>query len=168
MTVGLKKGTDTIKNKYPFSYETLHIFTICQCFLPHFHHVSIFLSKHTQFSLSSTHTITSWNKLEYEYMCVCSVEGIIKVFILWPSVWPTQRASFSQTTVGHWLAGLWNIWITWLAASNFYAVTRRDGVTHWETEPCRQQRSCYHYRARANIFLFFLLHCLLWCWGDYI
>lgn len=51
-------------------------------------------------------------------LCVCwAAEGIITVFILWPSVWPSQRAPFFRlATIGRWLPGLGNIWITWMSA----------------------------------------------------
>lgn len=128
-------------NKHSFLSHIVHKHYLYQCvllhFLPRLPYLSCFLSlshthtyiwtRHTQFVLplthKHTHTITSCNEwILYVSACVSvcaywAVEGIITVFILWPSVWPSQRASFSPATVGRWLAGLWNIWITWLDAS---------------------------------------------------
>lgn len=85
-----------------------------------------FLCSHSQ---THTHTQTQLHAVIslYAAACVCwGLKGVITVFILWPSVWPSQRASFSPATVGHWRAGPSNIWIAWLAASHFYAGAERD------------------------------------------
>lgn len=105
--------------------------------------------------LTNTHTTTCRNKPVRSCMCVCwGLKGVITLFILRPSVWPSQRGSFRPATVGHWLARPSNIWIAWLAASRFYAGAERDrAMEHAHTDgQLQEHRSCYHRQIQADSF----------------
>lgn len=95
---------------------------------------------------------------------VCdSVEGIITVLVLWPSVWPSQRDSFSQSyswPLAGWtleplnnMAGLPSPPLP-LISVRWQRRTQSGGNKLWQTETYRQHTGCYHRRLRANSFSF--------------
>lgn len=101
---------------------------------------------------------------------VCdSVEGIITVLVLWPSVWPSQRASFSRSyswpLAGWTLEPLNNmarlppphlpvIFVQWQRR------TQSGGNKLWQMETYRQHTGCYHQWMRASSFSFPPLWCI--------
>lgn len=134
ITTFWKKKNTGNKHRHSALSHIAHNHHLYQCVLLHF--LEVFS---TSPSFAHKHSITScieWSS----YMCLRlyrPIEGIITAFILWPSVWFSQRASFSWATVGHSLAGLWNIWILWLAASpleppisTLWQTGTQTGATH--------------------------------------
>lgn len=101
---------------------------------------------------------------------VCdSVESIITVLVLWPSVWPSQRASFSRSyswPLAGWtleplnnMAGLPSPPLP-LISVQWQRRTQSGGNKLWQTETYRQHTGCYHRRLRANSFSFPPLWCI--------